>query len=557
MKRNNEDCAVYYAVNNSLKYLLWVHASIKSLRRHNRSIKVYLWLAGPAEPKSLSFVSRLNVRLISRPSVPFEERYFLKWLALKDLSEPRLLFVDADTIFFQDAMKMFRLHCESDFYARRESGTEPGKGPFLCGNRYINVQLDQKGFSSLFELAHSTAVPLFNTGVMVLNNAIHRKIVDRMDEFRQVRIEFDENRLPYPCSNRHITEEMVAAIVLGRIRGFSYQLIKPIVSPWYWEFKGGDVRSPGLIVHTGSEFFARALQDFRRPLGKIKKSLRPREVRNFFEVAAQKKWKVPKGGLPSRAVAYVLTGADGEQQAVMDSIRSLRKFNRDVQIYLIAFKKTGELETFLSRSKRVAVILRGSEQAVTPYSKWKWLAELREESILNLDTFSHLCGDVDVIFSRFSRIDLAAPQRLGTVKGEKATYIGNDVVFPLVDHEVYEAACRHFGTDVMPVFSSKSVILNNGFSKKIEANSGMFKEIGDAFDSKEVRYPSRTLTLKEDIITTLVLGKFARGSYQVLDRELVPTFYEIKGGAIRNPWVLTRVGEKYYPFFRKMILGVK
>jgi hypothetical protein len=255
--------AIYYAINDDPRYLFFAKKSVESLRRHNRELPAYLFLYGAAPKRDLSFFSRHRVEVIEKRPVRRERATFLKWLPLRELFEERLLFADADTVFFQDPEKLFTKLREHDFYAREETGTsEALRHPYLIGSRVYSQQIHHELYGQLARGLGGKKLPIFNSGVMVFNHAIHREIAKGHSCFEELRKAFAKGKLPYPCTNPHLADEVVASLVLGCISGLRYGLIEGRLSPWYVEWKGRAVRSTGVLMHIFTIYYPFFLEDF-------------------------------------------------------------------------------------------------------------------------------------------------------------------------------------------------------------------------------------------------------------------------------------------------------
>src|SRR3954466_8343346 len=94
---------VYYAVNNDPLYLFCARQSVLSLRRLNKSIQVKIFIFGDCTQDDATFFKTRSVDLISMQKTSRSRVTILKWFPLKHLDKfERVLFVDADTIFFED-----------------------------------------------------------------------------------------------------------------------------------------------------------------------------------------------------------------------------------------------------------------------------------------------------------------------------------------------------------------------------------------------------------------------------------------------------------------------
>jgi len=237
--------AVYYAINDSPKYVSFAIKSIESLRKHNSLTKVYLFIFGSAKRLSRVFLEKNNVKIVKRKKAKKSQLTFLKWLALKDLSEERLLFVDADTIFFDDVNLLFERFGDSDFYARQELCTYDNSDmsqDYRHGS-LININT----FSSLVRMLHIRAVPIFNTGVMLFNHSISKKI--NLEMFESYRANFESGKFSYPCTNRHILEEIVTSLVLGNVKGLNYSIFGKEIIPFFVEWKLRAIKTSGIVMH--------------------------------------------------------------------------------------------------------------------------------------------------------------------------------------------------------------------------------------------------------------------------------------------------------------------
>jgi hypothetical protein len=161
-------------------------ASIQSLRAHNRSIPVLLTLysempelASALAPYDVlirlpgSYKARIarvfqrGAQVLSRHPALHK---FLNFDEIDALDPEQLLILDCDTLFFGDVEELFAKYADSDCCAREEYSCRRSAQSYDPG--YINEEL-------LLELASSEgtcAVPPFNTGVLLLNNKLWRRV---------------------------------------------------------------------------------------------------------------------------------------------------------------------------------------------------------------------------------------------------------------------------------------------------------------------------------------------------------------------------------------------
>ncbi len=270
--------AVYYAINAAPVYLVSAYKSIASLRRFNSNIDVHVFISmGSASDAATADVFRGTgacVWLADKTKLGFPvdgyfERYFLKWLALRNLFYDSLLYVDADTVFSRDPEVLFDELSERHFYAREENGAAPEQKAEMIGSHILYAQIDHGSLAKAAASLSARKLPVFNTGVMLFNRSIHRDVAAALPRMYDVYKDLVDGRIPYPSVNAHIKEEIAAALVLGTIPGLTFDRIDPEMSPWYVEYKGGRTRSAGVVMHIWNEYLPFFLQEFEGDAGLI------------------------------------------------------------------------------------------------------------------------------------------------------------------------------------------------------------------------------------------------------------------------------------------------
>jgi hypothetical protein len=281
--------AVYFSINNDAKYLFMAEKSIVSLRRYNKMITVYLFVYGNPPLTFLRSMKRLGVSVQVKKPVLKKNLYYLKWYPLPTLHEPRLLFVDADTLFFDNVEKLFRRYQTKDFYARRECGLEPGPSIYMIGSRSVTTRLDKNKFAKMARALGSKQLPVFNSGVMLFNHSSYKKIYGDGRDFSEIKRQIETRKVPYPHPNRSIEEEFAACMAMGRVKGLTYDLMDHNVSPYFVEWNSAVCKSRGIVMHVWSGFYPHALLEFEGM----------KELRKFTPQAHLYTRYRPNGMLPS------------------------------------------------------------------------------------------------------------------------------------------------------------------------------------------------------------------------------------------------------------------
>ena len=258
---------VYYSLaysGGSVCEQQWIQ-SIRSLRRYNSGIPVFLFLYGSASAALLheAHRSRVNVeylgdyreylqRMHPRGSILALYPTFHKFLPLGDGpldAASQLLYLDCDTFFFNDVEALFHGYAERDWYAREE----PLSRRSHCG--YKPSHIDESTLESIARQERLRPIRPFNSGVCLLNDPtgsgfdrirvrfldlawrllVGRELCSRAASGDNAQIHaavmaaidaVDRQRaLPYPSRNCWILEQIALWLALGHLPQISYGLM--------------------------------------------------------------------------------------------------------------------------------------------------------------------------------------------------------------------------------------------------------------------------------------------------------------------------------------------
>jgi hypothetical protein len=238
----------------------WIQ-SIRSLRRYNRSIPVWLFVFNGASNELLAEAERWGVHICclgdyagflqkahARGEILAVYPTLHKFLILPHLplqAATQVLYLDCDTFFFDDVDLLFDEHREQDWYAREEFTSR--RSPLGYDRNHVDEEL-------LASIAHREGLHFispFNSGVCVLNNGIWQSLYRLSDAYlglvwrllcgreiskpgdkvrdlqvweavRDVATDWDRlHALAYPSTNDWIIEQIALWLWLGRLPHFS------------------------------------------------------------------------------------------------------------------------------------------------------------------------------------------------------------------------------------------------------------------------------------------------------------------------------------------------
>ncbi len=293
---------VYYSLANapgSPWEFQWMQ-SIRSLRRYNSTIPVYLFLYNGASAELLEEASHSSVcvhylgdystylsLLHARGSTLALFPTFHKFLSLahgplQDTSQ--VVYLDCDTFFFDNIERIIDRSASCDWYAREEPKS------MRSHYGYDNSHIDEALLATIAEREGLRSIPPFNSGVCVLNNNIWHSLesirihnldlawrllvgcelgaIDHAGRDQKIRsavfstlTSYDHARaLQYPSSNLWIIEQIALWLALGHLPQFSLGHMSRADVAQGGEFREAHgLQTPSVVAHYFSnledEFF--------------------------------------------------------------------------------------------------------------------------------------------------------------------------------------------------------------------------------------------------------------------------------------------------------------
>jgi len=234
--------------------------SIHSLRDFNNEIPVYLFCDDPA---FIPPYFRLNYNVNVLPFVDGFDHNMLsawsihRWYNLKyfEGESSNILYLDSDTIFYDDVQYIFDTYSRYDVYGREEFGFR--HDPNTGGGKGIREKLTRVD-QAISALGGKESVYKYCCGVILLNNNIHTKIINKLDELTELMNIFKNGAQLMPIPNSRIVDQYAVWIILSRLSSTGGMFGIQDVTMGYVEEKHQEFFNPVILHYTtkGEQEFA-------------------------------------------------------------------------------------------------------------------------------------------------------------------------------------------------------------------------------------------------------------------------------------------------------------
>ena len=234
--------------------------SIRSLRDFNNEIPVYLFCDDPA---FIPPYFRLNYNVNVLPFVDGFDHNMLsawsihRWYNLKYFEDQssNILYLDSDTIFYDDVQYIFDTYSRYDVYGREEFGFR--HDPKTGGGNGIREKLTRVD-QAISALGGKESVYKYCCGVILLNNNIHTKIINKLDELTELMNIFKNGAQLMPIPNSRIVDQYAVWIILSRLSSTGGMFGIQDVTMGYIEEKHQEFFNPVILHYTtkGEQEFA-------------------------------------------------------------------------------------------------------------------------------------------------------------------------------------------------------------------------------------------------------------------------------------------------------------
>ena len=249
--------AIYYSYAVSIHDHINEHElkrlrhSIISIRKFNHDIEIYLFCNSP-EIIPVNFHHDFNVNVVK--SYPYDGRMLNAWSTHRwynlqhfNMQDINLLYVDSDTIFYQDPKYLFETYTSHDIYGKEERGFR--HCPITGAGGDIRFSLD---LVDACIQAEGGKIPVhkFCIGVLLFNNNIHKKIDDNLKLFTSYMERLRDQKMLNPIPNPRILDQYAAWVLFSRLKASNALFGVQDVTHGWVEIKHVDHFNPVLLHYT-------------------------------------------------------------------------------------------------------------------------------------------------------------------------------------------------------------------------------------------------------------------------------------------------------------------
>ena len=257
-KRNNDEDIVLYSYKSSKHDHINEHEmnrlehSIGSLRKHNTEIPIYLFCdVQDIVPKN--FKEEYDVILKD-----FDEDFdhnmlnswsIHRWYNMKHFEniDCNILYVDSDTVFYGDVQYLFDTYCSHDIYGREERGFR--HCPITGSSKNIRYNLDMVDVC-IYESGGKEHVYKYCCGVLLMNNNLHKRFINRLDELTELMEQIRRNEIENPIPNPRISDQYGVWNILSRVGASCGLFGIQDVTQSYLEHKHEEYFNPIILHYT-------------------------------------------------------------------------------------------------------------------------------------------------------------------------------------------------------------------------------------------------------------------------------------------------------------------
>lgn len=450
---------IIYAINDNPKYVLMVKNSLRSLRRFNSSRPVSIYVYGETDPAK-GFDAFKNVRCFLKPKLHPSFNTYLKWYAIIESAAQTALFLDADTIVFDDVDKLLKAKSNAQFYARQEIGTQNKKGTFTTGCYSLRYQLDHGKMSSLAKKYKTKPLPFFfNSGVMLIKSDLIEKIRSKFGDLAKIKSLLEIKMLENPTSNEHILEEVAANLFLATLQAKSERLPTEKV-PFYFEYKSGLYdQNKAVVTHVLSNFYPHALKDLS--LGNTKPCLSKEQLTARLKKKLAVGQRIRTLTTHTNIVLYV----PNCRARTLESLKQkVRFFSACENVYVLSPYSAGLISKFMAKKMRLIRIPKGAHPLIAFIEN---IRRMEGKQWLFMDVFCVNFKEITSFLKKYAHKNVFGVEYKSATASPYDYYLGNSIFEPLLYKPALDEISAYLGSLPEKVFGSQLLVINGRANQKI------------------------------------------------------------------------------------------
>lgn len=265
-KKNTRDIVMYsYKWNihdhiNDHEMNRIIH-SVSSLRKFNKTIPVYLFCSGTLKHQEDLLIDKYGVTIRQFNERDFDHEMLNawsihRWYNLKYFSDHTtgirktdysILYVDCDTIFYDDVQYLFNTYCTHDVYGREEIGFR--HCPITGSNKNIRFSLDVVD-AAIYASGGRSHMYKYCTGVVMLNNNLHVRITENINSLTQIMEDLKTGKAFNPMPNPRILDQYGVWLLLSKLEATCGLFGIQDVTHSYMEAKHQEYFNPVVLHYT-------------------------------------------------------------------------------------------------------------------------------------------------------------------------------------------------------------------------------------------------------------------------------------------------------------------
>lgn len=535
---------IIYAINDNPKYILMVRNSLRSLRLYNSKVPVSIYVYGESMLGFEDIIKLENVKCFQRSRLDASFNTYLKWYAIKESKAEKALFLDADTIVFDDVEKLFKKRNRVDLYARQEIGTQNKKGIFITGCYSLKYQLNHEKLSRLTAELHTKPLPFFfNSGIMLISKKLIEKIKLNFNRLVELKSQLEKQIIENPTTNQHILEEVAANLFLAELK-ISTTKFKAENVPFYFEYKSGLYNTTKAVVtHVLGNFYPYAMQDLLKKdivfcLNKkqLKKSLKQKS--NF------RKHKF----IVKKTINIVIFLPDSRQRAVESLRQKLRLFKDNENVYVMSALSKNHISKFIFKKNKTIQISKNTHPIMGFIEN---IQHIEGDQWVFVDTFCMMFSEISSFLKKYSDKDVFGIEYKSATQSPYDYYLGNAIFEPLLYKPALNEISTQYGVLPSKVFGNQFLVINGSAREKIQKNIHELKGIVEHLKSKHMNVFNQPRYLENYAFGLLLeLNKQITSGY--ISTEDFINYMQLKSGEFPMPKYMLGVGEQFYSEIKRL-----